>query len=98
MQTKKDNNQLDILIQLAVNKYGIENILKSFFDVSGWKEKDKAIEWLSSNQTDELTEQMQFEQSMFILKISNLDKREKLADFINSEIFPCYNEQQTFFN
>ena len=97
-EKKAKENQSQTLIRAAIDRYGVEDMLNRFFYVANYKETDEAIKWLADNQEDELREHMELHNNIIILKVESMDKKTKIADFINSEIFPHYNEQPTFFN
>lgn len=86
MQLKKERTMIK-LIRRAMDRYEPEDLLEMMYK-----------ECCSVPQMDYLREKMRdmvcIEDGMFIKTVGlGLDKTGKLVDFINTEIYPCYNEQ-----
>ena len=102
--TTTEARQLEKLIHSVKNKFEIKDIVFFFLEsIKTWKEKSNFIDALIDNEEmkTDIKEELESEmisEGFIVLKVENLVKRGKIEDFINSEIFPCYNEQQTFFN
>ena len=102
--TTTEARQLEKLIDSVKNKFEIKDIVFFFLEsMQTWGEKSEFIDALIDNNEmkTEIKEELESEmisEGFIVLKVENLVKRWKIADFINSEIFPFYNEQPTFFN
>jgi len=102
MISNKDAEKLKALIEVAKEKFSIEDILFFFLDSvdNDWKERNETIKAILANEIikDELKEELQGEmktEGFLILKLNNMQQKEKLTDFITTAIYPYYNEQQT---
>ena len=102
--TTTEARQLEKLIHSVKGKFDIKDIVFYFLDsMKTWQEQSEFIEALIDNEEmkKELKEELQSEISadgFIVLKVESMDKKSKLEDFINSQIFPYYNEQETLFN
>ena len=98
--TTKEAVQLENLIFAAKQKFNIKDIVSKFVDSINWREQDEFIAALLSEKSvkdqlkDELKREMEIEGNV-ILKVENMEKRDKLEQFLSSTIYPYYNEQTT---
>lgn len=96
----KEAGLLEKLISSAKEKYSIKDIVFYFLDsINYYKDRKDIVEQLLFDKDikEELKDKLQsemLEQGIIILKVDSLDKKSKLDDFIKTEIFPYYNEQQ----
>lgn len=98
--TTTEAEQLQKLIHAVKNKFEIKDIVFYFLEsIDNWRERSQFVNALLSNNDvkqdikDELQTEMKSD-GLIVLKIQNMDKQSKLNDFLCSEIFPYYNEQQ----
>jgi len=101
MITTKDAEKLKGLIELAKEKFSIEDILFFFLDSvdNDWRERGEAVKAILANEIikDEIKGELESEmktEGFLILKIDNMQQKEKLTEFITTAIYPYYNEQQ----
>jgi predicted kinase len=96
-----DRMKLTSLIELAKQKYSIEDILFCFLDSvdNDWKERNETVNAILANSIikDELKDKLSSEmktEGFFIVKMDSMQQKEKLTDFLTTVIYPYYNEQQ----
>jgi len=98
--TTTEAEQLKNLIHAAKGKFEIKDIVFFFLDsLQGWRERSEFVTALIKNEDiknevkQELQSEMQSE-GFIVLKIDSMDKMSKLTDFLSTDIYPYYNEQQ----
>lgn len=88
MQRQKDikEDKMKTLIKAAMERFEVNELLEMLNDCS------------SSNQREDLKDTMialtTEADGSFYIKVDSMVKAEKLNDFITTEIYPYYNEQQ----
>lgn len=82
---KEKEEKMKILIEAALGRFDADELLQMLYDVSSSYERSD----LHSKMIDMTTE----DGSIYI-KVDNMVKRDQLTNFITTEIYPCYNEQQ----
>jgi hypothetical protein len=101
MISNKDAEKLKAFIELAKTKFSIDDILFFFLDSvdNDWRERTETVKAILGNSIikDELKEELSSEmktEGFFIVKMDNMQQKEKLTDFLTTVIYPYYNEQQ----
>lgn len=95
-----ERERLENLINLAVDKYRLEDIIDAFTEaVDNWRDRGTVVNCLlqydsfkdqfKANLEDEIT------QGKFLIEANTLADQMKIQDFLCTEIFPYYNQQQT---
>ena len=97
--TTKERETLDNLMELVLDKYKIEDIVFSFLDkITDWKVRDAMVTELlkDENVKDTIKYEIQSElmQGKFVVSVQSMEQHSKLTDFVCSNIYPSYNEQQ----
>lgn len=97
--TTKERETLDNLMELVLDKYKIEDIVFSFLDkITDWRVRDAMVTELlkDENVKDTVKSELELEimQGKFVVNINTMDQHDKLTDFVCSNIYPSYNEQQ----
>lgn len=98
--TTTEAEQITKLIDAVKGKFEIKDIVFFFLDsLEGWREKSEFVSALIKNEEiknevkEELQSEMQIE-GFIVLKIDSMDKKSKLKDFLSTDIYPYYNDQQ----
>jgi len=101
MISTKDAEKLKALIEVAKEKFSIEDILFFFLDSvdNDWKERNETVKAILDNSIikDELKENLESEmktEGFLLLKLDNMEQKNKVTEFLTSVIYPYYNEQQ----
>jgi hypothetical protein len=98
--TTTEAEQLTNFIHAAKGKFQIKDIVALFLDsLNGWREKSEFVDALIKNEDikNDIKEELQSEmksEGFIVLKINSMDKMSKLNDFLSTDIYPYYNEQQ----
>jgi len=102
MITTKDAEKLKGLIELAKEKFSIEDILFFFLDSvdNDYKERNETVKAILENSIikDEIKEGLESElktEGFLVLKITNMEQRNKIDEFLTTAIYPYYNEQHS---
>jgi len=95
-----ERERLENLINLAIERYRLEDIIDAFTDaVDNWKDRETVVNCLL--QYDSFKEQFkenleaEITQGKFLIEANTLADQMKIQDFLCTEIFPYYNQQQT---
>lgn len=102
MITTKDAEKLKGLIELAKEKFSIEDILFFFLDSvdNDYKERNETVKAILANSIikDEIKEGLESElktEGFLVLQITNMEQRNKIDEFLTTAIYPYYNEQHS---
>jgi len=102
MITTKDAEKLKGLIELAKEKFSIEDILFFFLDSvdNDYKERNETVKAILENSIikDEIKEGLESElktEGFLVLRITNMEQRNKIDEFLTTAIYPYYNEQHS---
>ena len=102
MITTKDAEKLKGLIELAKEKFSIEDILFFFLDSvdNDYKERNETVKAILENSIikDEIKEGLESElktEGFLVLQITNMEQRNKIDEFLTTAIYPYYNEQHS---
>jgi len=83
---KKTESRLSSLAEMALNNFDADMIFEALYKSAS----DVQKEYIRDAMKKVLTEN-----GGIFIDVPELDKRSKVENFLCSEIFPCYNEQQT---
>lgn len=97
--TSKELETLAGLIEKAIEKYPIEDIVSVFItNITRWQDRDKVVQELlkdDDTKSELLNElQMEFLADKYVVQLESMEQREKLNDFVCAHIYPYYNQQQ----
>jgi hypothetical protein len=97
-KTRKE--KLSTLIDAVRERYSDEEILKVFISRLDWRETNAFSDAILnekelSNSVTESLRNKDMRDGFLVLKVENFDKRERLHEFIFSEIYPYRNDQVT---
>ncbi len=97
--TTKERETLDNLMELVLDKYKIEDIVFSFLDkITDWRVRDAMVTELlkDENVKDNIKDELQMEilQGKFVVTVESMAQYDKLTDFVCTNIYPSYNDQQ----
>lgn len=102
MISNKDAEKLKAFIELAKEKFSIEDMLFFFLDSvdNDWRERGEAVKAILANEIikDEIKGELESEmktEGFLLLKLDNMEQKNKVTEFLTSVIYPYYNEQQT---
>ena len=102
MITTKDAEKLKGLIELAKEKFSIEDILFFFLDSvdNDYEERNETVKAILENSIikDEIKEGLESElktEGFLVLQITNMEQRNKIDEFLTTAIYPYYNEQHS---
>lgn len=95
----KDAELLERIIESAKERWTIKDIVFYFTDDMAWDEKDELAAALMANEgikesVEDIVKDELKQEGYTILKAETMEKKGKLEEFINSVLFPYYNEQQ----
>lgn len=95
-----ERERLENLINLAVEKYQLEDIIDAFTEaVNHWTDRETVVNCLLQCDSfkQEFKEKLEDEilQSKIVIEVNTLADQMKIQDFLCTEIFPYYNQQQT---
>jgi len=93
-QSARNYQQQANLIELAIEKYGVSELFNTFLDTLHWQDKEKIKDRVKTEFEDDFRQDDKMN-GFIILKIDNLEKKDKVENFLCNEIYPYYNEQQT---
>lgn len=90
MKTDK-NKQVKNIIQSALNRYDADELLVMLFDAT------KKNKYEAENLRDKMIE-LTAAKDFIVIPVQSLEQQMKIEDFIKSNIYTTYNEQQTLLN
>lgn len=95
-----ERERLENLINLAIERYRLEDIVSAFIEATdNWQDRSTVVKGLleSEGYKDEIKSEVEYEitQGKFLIEANTLADQMKIQDFLCSEIFPYYNQQQT---
>lgn len=95
----KDAELLERIIASAKERWTIKDIVLYFTDGMDWSERRELIETLmkDAEMKEDITGDLKdglANEGYTVLKVETMEKRSKLEEFVNSILFPYYNDQQ----
>lgn len=94
--------KIENLINAALNKFSHEELAEVFIDsVKNWRDREAVVELLLLD--DDFKQDLKFElmteltADKMVLNIKSIADREKIENFICTEVCPYYNDQQGLF-
>ena len=97
--TTNERNKIQTVIDAALERFDEETLMHIFLDRLDWKQKSNILKTIIAD--DEMKEELKEElinsaPNTIVIKIDTMDKRDKIIDFLSTDIYPYYNEQQMY--